>query len=119
MSGRVIAGLHRQNALAGSRIFQGGTCLEKCYFETCPFSEEPDATLSDPSQVVRDFLTGIFCDVGDWIDAQTGVEFPEDLQEFDIFENCRGNASCQGLLQVMTRTGSPACQAQISSTMSL
>lgn len=37
-------------------------------------------------------------DIGAWIYEQTGIEFPENLQEFEIFENPRGTMSCQGKL---------------------
>ena len=98
MLGWVLAGIYRQTALAESWIFKGGTCLKKCYFETYRFSEDLDFTLTDPSQIHRDFLAGIFRDVGEWIYEQTGIELPEELQEFDVFENLRGTVSCQGKL---------------------
>ncbi|MDE2790152.1 MAG: nucleotidyl transferase AbiEii/AbiGii toxin family protein [Paracoccaceae bacterium] len=85
--GWVLAGIYRQTALAESWIFKGGTCLKKCYFETYRFSEDLDFTLTDRSQIDRDFLAGIFRDVGEWIYEQTGIELPEELQEFDVFEN--------------------------------
>ena len=63
------------------------TCLKKCYYETYRFSEGLDFTLTDPSQIDRDFLAGIFRDVGEWVYEQTGIELPEELQELDVFEN--------------------------------
>ena len=84
--------------LAGSWIFKSGTCLKKCYFETCRFSEDLDFTLTDPSHIDYDFLAGVFRDIGEWIYEQTGNEIPGELQEFDIFENPRGTVSCQGKL---------------------
>ncbi len=96
--GWVLAGIYRQTALSGSWIFKGGTCLKKCYFETYRFSEDLDFTLTDPSQIDRELLAGIFRDIGGWIYDETGIELPEDQQEFDIFENPRGTVSCQGKL---------------------
>ena len=94
--GWVLAGIYEQAALAESWIFKGGTCLKKCYFETYRFSEDLDFTLTDPSHVDRDFLAGVFREVGEWIYERTGIEIPSELQEFDIFENPRGTVSCQG-----------------------
>ena len=96
--GWVLAGIYRQKALSNSWVFKGGTCLKKCFFETYRFSEDLDFTLTDPSQINREFLAGVFRDVGEWIYEQTGIELPEELQEFDIFENPRGTVSCQGKL---------------------
>ena len=96
--GWVLAGIYRQTALAESWIFKGGTCLKKCYFETYRFSEDLDFTLTDPSHIDHDFLADVFRDVGEWIYEQTGIEIPEELQDFKIFENPRGTVSCQGKL---------------------
>ena len=96
--GWVLAGIYRQRALAESWIFKGGTCLKKCYFDTYRFSEDLDFTLTDPSQIDRDFLAGIFQGVGEWIYEQAGIELPEELQEFEVFGNPRGTVSCQGKL---------------------
>ena len=51
--GWALAGIYQPLALAESRIFKGGTCLKKCYFETYRFSEDLDFTLSDPSHIDR------------------------------------------------------------------
>ena len=96
--GWVLAGIYQQTALAKSWIFKGGTCLKKCYFETYRFSEDLDFTLTDPSHIDRNVLAGVFRDIGEWIYEQTGIELPEELQEFEIFENPRGSSSCQGKL---------------------
>ena len=91
-------GIYEQAALAESWIFKGGTCLKKCYFETYRFSEDLDFTLTNPSHIDRDFLAGVFREVGEWIYERTGIEIPSELQEFEIFENPRGTVSCQGKL---------------------
>ena len=96
--GWVLAGIYEQATLAESWIFKGGTCLKKCYFETYRFSEDLDFTLTEPSHVDGDFLAGVFREVGEWIYERTGIEMPEKLHEFEIFENPRGTVSCQGKL---------------------
>ena len=96
--GWALAGIYQQAALAESWIFKGGTCLKKCYFETYRFSEDLDFTLTDPTHIDRGFLAGVFREVGEWIYERTGIEIPEALQEFEIFENPRGTVSCQGKL---------------------
>ena len=94
--GWVLAGIYERVALAESWIFKGGTCLKKCYFETYRFSEDLDFTLTDPSHVDRDFLAGVFREVGEWIYERTGIEIPPERQDFEFFENPRGTVSCQG-----------------------
>ena len=58
--GWVLAGIYRRKPLAESRIFKGGTCLKKCYFQTHRFSEDLDFTLTEPSQIDRGFLAVMF-----------------------------------------------------------
>ena len=96
--GWVLAGIYQQPSLEESWIFKGGTCLKKCYFETHRFSEDLDFTLTDPSHIDRDFLASVFRNIGEWIYEKTGIELPEAMQDFDIFENPRGSVSCQGKL---------------------
>ncbi len=96
--GWILAGIYRQTALSESWIFKGGTCLKKCYFDTFRYSEDLDFTLTDPSQVDPYFLEDVFRDIGNWIYERAGIEIPERLQEFDVFENPRGSVSCQGKL---------------------
>ena len=94
--GWVLAGIGAHHALRESWIFKGGTCLKKCFFETYRFSEDLDFTLSDGGQLDTSFLKRTFQEVGDWIYERTGIEFPADKQDFDIYENPRGSISCQG-----------------------
>ena len=94
----VLAGIYRHAVLAESWIFKGGTCLKKCYFETYRFSEDLDFTLTDPTHIDHDFLVGVFGNVGEWVYEQTGIEIPEELREFEVFENPRSTVSCQGKL---------------------
>lgn len=94
--GWMLAGIYGHEDLAESWIFKGGTCLKKCFFETYRFSEDLDFTLLIPEHLDADFLTGAFSEIGEWIYNQTGIEIPADKQEFDIYQNPRGQISCQG-----------------------
>ena len=96
--GWVLAGIYQHAAIAENWIFKGGTCLKKCYFETYRFSEDLDFTLADSSPIDQEFLVAVFREIGEWIYEQTGIEIPEELQEFEIFPNPRGTVSCQGKL---------------------
>lgn len=44
--GWLLAGIYRNEELAGAWTFKGGTCLKKCYFETYRFSEDLDFTIA-------------------------------------------------------------------------
>ena len=96
--GWVLAGIYQHAALAENWIFKGGTCLKKCYFETYRFSEDLDFTLTDSSRIDQESLADVFREIGEWIYEGTGIEMPEELQEFEVFENPRGTVSCQGKL---------------------
>ena len=92
----MLSGIYRHEALAGSWIFKGGTCLKKCFFETYRFSEDLDFTLTDQAHINEEFLKAVFAEIGEQLYEETGIEFPPDFQDFEIFENPRGNLSCQG-----------------------
>ena len=94
--GWMLAGIYGHEDLAKSWIFKGGTCLKKCFFETYRFSEDLDFTLRKPEHLGANFLQGAFSEIGEWIYDQTGIEIPADKQEFDIYQNPRGQVSCQG-----------------------
>ena len=94
--GWMLAGIYGHEELAESWIFKGGMCLKKCFFETYRFSDDLDFTLRVPEHLNADFLNGAFSEIGDWIHGQTGIEIPADKQVFDIYENSRGQVSCQG-----------------------
>ena len=88
--GWLLWGIYNHDALAESWIFKGGTCLKKCFFETYRFSEDLDFTLTDPAHIDADFLKRIFAEIGARIYEETGIEFPSDFQQFEIYENPRG-----------------------------
>ena len=96
--GWVLAGIYQHADLEENWIFKGGTCLKKCYFETYRFSEDLDFTLTDSSRIDQEFLVAVFREIGEWIYERTGIEIPEELQEFEVFKNPRGTVSCQGKL---------------------
>lgn len=94
--GWMLAGISAHPALRENWLFKGGTCLKKCFFETYRFSEDLDFTLNDSEHLDETFLKQTFKEIGDWIYERTGIEFPSDLQSFDIYRNPRGTTSCQG-----------------------
>lgn len=96
--GWALAGIFAHEELARSWVFKGGTCLKKCFFETYRFSEDLDFTLQDGAHLDEAFLKRVFSEISDWIYERSGLEFPADSQDFEIFENPRGNPSCQGKL---------------------
>jgi predicted nucleotidyltransferase component of viral defense system len=96
--GWALAGIYAHPEIAPSWVFKGGTCLKKCFFETYRFSEDLDFTLQDEAHLDEAFLQRVFAEVSEWIYEQSGLEFPADLQRFDIFTNPRGSISCQGKL---------------------
>lgn len=94
--GWVLAGIFAHPELANKWVFKGGTCLKKCYFETYRFSEDLDFTLLDVAHLDEAFLKRVFGEVSAWIYERTGLEFPLNLQDFEMLTNPRGNPSCQG-----------------------
>lgn len=93
--GWMLAGIYRHEELAENWLFKGGTCLKKCFFETYRFSEDLDFTLLKPEHINAEFLKDVFSEVGEWIYEQAGIEVPANKQEFDIYQNPRGQVSCQ------------------------
>lgn len=96
--GWALAGIYAQGELRDTWIFKGGTCLKKCFFETYRFSEDLDFTLTESGHLDAPFLQQVFTQVSEWIYEAAGLEFPADLQSFEIFTNPRGHLSCQGKL---------------------
>ena len=93
--GWVLAGIFNHPVLGSSFVFKGGTCLKKCFFETYRFSEDLDFTLSDSSHLNQEFLRSCFNEIAQWIYDETGIEIPQDLIRFDVYENNRGFMSAQ------------------------
>ncbi len=94
--GWVLAGIFEHPAIGGEWIFKGGTCLKKCYINTQRFSEDLDFTLTGEAVLEQDLLTGYFRDISAWVYDESGIEIPEALIRFDVYENHRGGMSAQG-----------------------
>lgn len=84
-------------------LFKGGTCLKKCYFETYRFSEDLDFSLLRSEHVDAEFLQAAFGEVVAQIYEEAGIEMPADRVRFDIYDNPRGNPSCQGRIYYRSR----------------
>jgi len=94
--GWMLAGIHAHPALADTWVFKGGTCLKKCYFETYRFSEDLDFTLTTSAHLDESFLRATLAEVAAWVSEQSGLAVPPDQISLDLFENPRGQLSCQG-----------------------
>src|SRR5579862_5906519 len=101
--GWMLAGIYAHEELSESWIFKGGTCLKKCYFETYRFSEDLDFTLLRAEHVNAEFLQAAFGEVVAQIYEEAGIEMPADRLRFDIYDNPRGNPSCQGRIYYRSR----------------
>ncbi|MCY3488046.1 MAG: nucleotidyl transferase AbiEii/AbiGii toxin family protein [Bacteroidetes bacterium] len=93
--GWILAGIYHHVSLKSNWIFKGGTCIKKCYFDSCRFSEDLDFTIAEPSHLDHDFLVETFSEISEWIFKQSGLEIPKRLLSFEIFNNPRGTESCQ------------------------
>ncbi|MCY4031322.1 MAG: nucleotidyl transferase AbiEii/AbiGii toxin family protein [Hyphomicrobiales bacterium] len=105
--GWMLAGIYGHGNLAKDWIFKGGTCLKKCFFETYRFSEDLDFTLRKPEHLDINFLKNAFSEIGEWIYDRTGIEIPADKQEFEIYQNPRGQISCMGKIKYKGPVSSP------------
>jgi predicted nucleotidyltransferase component of viral defense system len=94
--GWVLAGIFNHPAIGSNFVFKGGTCLKKCFFETYRFSEDLDFTLPDAGNLDQEFLVSCFREIAQWVYDETGVEIPQDLIRFDVYQNNRGFISAQG-----------------------
>jgi predicted nucleotidyltransferase component of viral defense system len=116
--GWMLAGIYAHPELTDSWIFKGGTCLKKCFFETYRFSEDLDFTLTNPEHLNEDFLKGVFAEIGQWVNDQSGLEIPADKQDFELLQNPRGNLSCQGKISycgpVSSRPGLPRIKLDLT-----
>jgi hypothetical protein len=57
-----------------------------------------DFTITDSSQLNKDFLTKAFTEISAWIYEATGIEIPRELIRFDVYQNARGATSIEGRL---------------------
>ena len=116
--GWMLAGIYSHQELAENWVFKGGTCLKKCFFETYRFSEDLDFTLRSDTQIEGTFLKRVFAEIGEWVYEETGIEVPAELQEFEIYQNPRGQPSCQGKISykgpVSARHGLPRIKLDLT-----
>lgn len=94
--GWVLAGIFNHPVLGSSWAFKGGTCLKKCFFETYRFSEDLDFTLSESEHLKQDFLVSCFDEISQWVYNAAGIEFPQHLIRFEVFQNNCGGFSAEG-----------------------
>jgi predicted nucleotidyltransferase component of viral defense system len=94
--GWVLAGIYAHEGLKDKWLFKGGTCLKKCFFETYRFSEDLDFTLQDARHLDEAFIKRVFAEIGERVYDKSGIEVPVDKQNFEFFQNPRGNLTCQG-----------------------
>ena len=94
--GWLLAGIHNQNQIKEDWIFKGGTCLKKCYINTYRFSEDLDFTLKKGAPLETELLVQCFKEIAEWIYDSSGIEIPENIIRFDVYENHRGGISAQG-----------------------
>ncbi len=50
--GWLLAAINENHALARSWVFNGGTCLKKCYVETYRYSDDLDFTIQDERRLL-------------------------------------------------------------------
>ena len=101
--GWLLRGISKHPELRERWLFKGGTCLKKCYFETYRFSEDLDFTLRRADHIDAEFLQVAFAEVTGVIYEEAGIEIPADRMRFEIYQNPRGNPSCQGRLYYRSR----------------
>ncbi len=83
--GWLFAAINRNPVLSRSWVFKSGTCLKKCYFETCRFSEDLDFTLRDEAHINEELLINQFTSIAEWVFEETGIEIQTDRLKFDIY----------------------------------
>ena len=69
--GWVLAGIAR-HPVTRSWAFKGGTCLRKCWFETCRFSEDLDFTVAEADLDVS-VLDDAFGEIAEWVLSRCGL----------------------------------------------
>lgn len=89
----LLAGISEAKLLEDHWIFKGGTCLNKCYFESYRFSEDLDFTITNIDHRNLEYLKTVFVGIADWIYEQIGLEFPENEITFELYNNPRGALS--------------------------
>ena len=99
--GWLLAGIFNHRELKDNWIFKGGTCIKKCYFETYRFSEDLDFTLKDDSHLSEGFLKSIFGDISHWIEKESGLSFPSESHNFEIYKHSSDQLNCEGKISYL------------------
>lgn len=94
--GWLLWGINQHPIASKDWVFKGGTCLKKCYIETYRYSEDLDFSYCGSKQPTVESLSKILEEISDNILDETGLEFPKQSVQFEIFENPRGSLSIQG-----------------------
>lgn len=84
-----------ENTLFSNWVFKGGTCLKKCYFETYRFSEDLDFTVPGEQSINTEIIKQNLQECTEWIEENTGIQFPEKDWKIEKYENLRGQTSYQ------------------------
>lgn len=94
--GWLLDGISNHSKISDDWVFKGGTCLKKCYFETYRFSEDLDFTLKNHEYLNKNFLTETFKEIANQVYEKTGIEIPNEMVSFEIYQNPRGKLSAEG-----------------------
>lgn len=94
--GWLLWGIHQHQITKRDWVFKGGTCLKKCYFETYRFSEDLDFSYRGDEQPTVEGLNKMFAEISESVFDASGLEFPKESIQFEIFQNPRGSLSIQG-----------------------
>ncbi len=103
--GWVLAGTVRDADLPRAWLFNCGTCLKKCVFETYRFSEDLDVTVIEPAFLDKDVLLTRFKSIGIWLYDTTAIERPADLLRFSSNRAITPRSSRHYCISQEIRTG--------------
>lgn len=93
-------------------IFKGGTCLKKCYFETYRFSEDLDFTVPAGAIYAAHDIGAALKEVCEWVERQSGIEFPPERMMVEEITNRRGNETFQARVSFVGPLRMPTAQIQ-------
>jgi hypothetical protein len=88
--GWLLAGIANHAELRDAWIFEGGTCLKKCYFETYRFSEALDFSLLPTALFSLEELLRQIKDLARWVHDQSGIELSENASVLEAKRNKQG-----------------------------
>jgi predicted nucleotidyltransferase component of viral defense system len=94
--GWLLTGIAQHEALSGTWVFKGGTCLRKCYYETFRFSEDLDFTVVNGGPEEPGDLMRIFGEIAQWVREESGIELVLDDKSFQRKKNKRNHPTTQG-----------------------